>query len=172
MKQAYDPTSLRIGPNKTYWWFFLVVAPAAVYGLIHVHEFRTFFGTTSVGGLLAFSLHYLVNGGLGMELSKDGIQQTWFGLRLRQIPWDQIKDVCCYPEHNSHYTEVKSVTILIRTYKCKGDPPRYYIGYHADHPIKTLWIDYGDYSPAFERFTTVTYIPPKEEWCKGDDFPD
>ena len=173
MRQKYDSSSLHIGPSKTDWWFFLFTTPAAIFGLIHLHEFHTYTGTASVGGLLGLSIASFIFGGSGMTLSKDGISQTWFGLHLRQIPWDHIKDVCCYPEENMDRTKVESVTILIRTNKCKGNPPTNSIGeYHAWYMFKTLYIDHGDYSPAFERFTTVTYIPPKEEWGKGDDFPD
>ena len=173
MKQTYDSSSLRIGPSKTYWWFFLSVTPITVFGLIHLHEFHTYTGSASVGGLLGLSIGSLILGGSGMTLSKGGILRTWYGIHLRQIPWDEIKDVCCYPVHDFHCTKVERVIILIRTNKCKGDPPMNSIGdYHSLRMRKTLFINHGDYSPAFERFTAVTYIPPKEEWAKGDGFPE
>lgn len=173
MSQKNDSVSLCIGPNKMYWWVFLIAAPAVIYGLIHLHTFHTYTGSACLGGGLGLSINCVIFGGLGMTISKDGINQTWFGFHLRQIPWNHVKDVCCYPEHNFRHTKVEKVTILIRTNDCKDDPPTYNIfNYYSWHLRKTLYIGHGDYSPAFERFTEVTYIPPKEEWNKKDDFPE
>ena len=108
---------------------------------------------------------FLWRGGYSMTLDPNGIHERLFGICFRHIPWDRVAYVICYPDFNMEKIgSDMRILILLQGMKQmvmpSGDPERF----HLRHPLKTLYVGFGNYSSVFALFTPLTYCDDWGKW--------
>lgn len=113
--------------------------------------------------LMAIDVFFYVRAGYSLTVDRSGIRQQLYGMTLRAIPWDVVMDTLCFPivENGG----LRNINILIRLKGCRGTPPNggTYGGvygtalYRIAHPIKTIYIDFDNYTSEIGQYTELTY---------------
>lgn len=157
--------SYKIGPRREFLLLavplFLIILPFA-FGIfkITVTQVKGALGIVSGASILFFW-----RGGYYLIVDHLGIHEHIYGLCFRNIPWEQVAATVCYPTFNGNMIgqEIKILILLKRQRRSSGslDSPEYY---HFKHPLKSLYIDYGNYTTIFAKFTALTTSDDCGQW--------
>ena len=148
--------SYKIGPRREFLLLavplFLIFLPFA-FGIFEITVSQV---KGAVGIVCCASILFFWRGGYYLIVDHLGIHEHIFGLCFRNIPWEQVSATVCYPTFNGNMIghEIKILILLKGRVRNSGslDSPEYY---HFKHPLKSLYIDYGNYTTIFAKFTTL-----------------
>lgn len=152
--------SVIIGPRTEFLIIALFLTPILLYALFAIDEFSNFYIAGRAGFVVAGTAYFWWVGGHSLMVDESGIHQRIYGIQLRSISWNAIQDVLCYP--NLDDGRLDGIFILIRLKGCRGAiPDRFDLtSYHMRHIIKTLYINYDNYTSVIGQYAELTY-------CKG-----
>ena len=154
--------SYKIGPRREY---LLLAIPLFLIVLLFAFHIFKITVTQAKGALIIVSgasILFFWRGGYYLIVDDCGIHENIYGLCFRKISWEQVSAAVCYPTFNGK-TIGQEIRILILLKGCRQSStptvsPEYY---HFKHPLKSLFIDYGNYTAIFAKYTVLM---TNDEW--------